>query len=63
MAKKQTPAALREKARLYALKAKEEENKRYMQVGRLVENELIKKDGKVADLPALKHKIAEILEN
>lgn len=63
MAKKQTPAELREKARLYAQKAKEEENKRYMQVGRLVESELIKKDFKAADLPTLKQKISGILES
>ena len=69
MAKKMTPKGLRDKAREMLLKAKVEEEKRYMQVGRLVSNELFKEDvfsSTDADvlgtkIGELKHKIDRIL--
>ena len=69
MSPKKSPAALRAEAKALMEKAKIEEDKLYMKVGRLVEKELKKKDAFTSDdsaqlraeIEVLKVKIKKIL--
>ena len=69
MAKKMSPSALRAKAKQMLELANKAEDKLYMQVGRMVEKELNKKDAFLsnaanalkAEIDELKNKISKIL--
>ncbi|MCG8335372.1 MAG: hypothetical protein MJE63_12680 [Proteobacteria bacterium] len=71
MSPKKSPAALRAEAKALMKKAKIEEDKLYMNVGRLVEKEFKKRDAFTTDNPtelkaeinALKAKIQKILRD
>ena len=70
MAKKMSPSALRAKAKQMLELANQAEDKLYMQVGRMLEKELSKKDAfssndanaLKAEIDKLKNKINKILE-
>ena len=61
MAKKLTPAQLRAKAKALQMKATEEENKRYIRIGKLIEKKIIKAEFSSIDVAELKREIQAIL--
>ena len=61
MAKKLTPAQLRAKAKALQMKATEEENKRYIRIGKLIEKKIIKAEFSSIDVAELKREVQAIL--
>jgi len=63
MAKKLSPSKLRDQARELLKKAKAEEEKRYVQVGKLVEKELLNNDFNPSELGNLITQIRQTLHD